>query len=123
MLLPAGMPLKGLSSDQVMHDLRKGGSAAWLGFAVGRGRDVLEVRITEQAWDRLTEYLELAHTKPNASLRAAVGSKYSDERKSLVAEQVAIGGNHSIWRPMVLAASAEKCSLAAPNALPNGLRS
>ena len=70
LLRSAGMPLK----KNPVCDLRNGGTLDWLGFEIGRGEDGLVVRIpkTEKKnpWSRLSEYLYLAHRKPDAPLRA-----------------------------------------------------
>jgi hypothetical protein len=69
LLLPAGMPLKGTAGSAV-HDLGRGESADWLGFAVRMHRGRLAAGIAERSWARLGEYLALAHTKGDAPLRA-----------------------------------------------------
>jgi hypothetical protein len=63
------MPLKGTAKSSV-YDLRKGSSVKWLGFKISKGDNTLNVRIATKAWERLEEYLLLAHQKPDASIRA-----------------------------------------------------
>jgi RNA-directed DNA polymerase len=68
-LLPAGMRLKG-TPEKAVHDLQGGAEAVWLGYRLRRAEGGLEVLLTEKAWKRLEEKLELAHTKDCSSLRA-----------------------------------------------------
>jgi retron-type reverse transcriptase len=69
LLPPAGMRLKGNPTEAV-HDLQGGESIIWLGYRLCRTKGGLEVSLTEKAWKRLEEKLELAHTKDFSSLRA-----------------------------------------------------
>jgi hypothetical protein len=69
LLVPAGMPLKE-SEDQAIHVLDRDVAVDWLGFAITWSAQGLAVRIGARAWHRLDESLALAHTKPDAPLRA-----------------------------------------------------
>jgi hypothetical protein len=69
LLLPAGMRLKG-TPTQAVHDLQDGAEVIWLGYQLCKAEGGLEVLLTERAWKRLEEKLELAHTKDFSSLRA-----------------------------------------------------
>jgi hypothetical protein len=69
LLGPANMSLKA-TAGATIHDLRQGASAKWLGFEISKGDQTLAVEIAANAWQRLKEYLMLAHEKPDSSLRA-----------------------------------------------------
>jgi retron-type reverse transcriptase len=68
-LLPVGMTLKG-TPGQAVHDLKGGAEVIWLGYQLRRAEGGLEVSLTEKAWKRLEEKLELAHTKDFSGMRA-----------------------------------------------------
>jgi hypothetical protein len=96
LLSPANMPLKGTAKGSV-SDLRKGSFVKWLGFKISKGDQALKVRIAAKAWERLEEYLMLAHEKPDASIRAvatingwvdAVGPCYPFVPRSRVYEKM-----------------------------------
>jgi hypothetical protein len=74
LLVPAGMPLKGQPEDTA-HDLGRGESVDWLGYTHRKPSEItyraIAVEITDRAWGRLDDQLALAHTKPDAPLRAA----------------------------------------------------
>ncbi len=69
LLGPANMSLKG-AAGATIHDLRQGASAKWLGFEIRKRDQTLAVEIAAKAWQRLKEYLVLAHETPDSSLRA-----------------------------------------------------
>jgi RNA-directed DNA polymerase len=69
LLLPAGMRLKG-TPEKAVHDLQGGESIIWLGYRLRKGEGGLEVSLTEKAWKRLSERLELCHEKDFSSKRA-----------------------------------------------------
>lgn len=69
-LIPAGMKIKQVSD--AVRQLDQGHAAKWLGFDVGADKDGLIVQIGEKSWERLEEHLQVAHTKPDAPLRAIV---------------------------------------------------
>jgi ribonuclease HI len=68
-LTPAGLSLKG-SPETEVQDLATGDTAEWLGFAVRKGQEGLEVRIASEAWEKLAQRLALAHGEPGAPGRA-----------------------------------------------------
>ncbi|MCY2986994.1 MAG: reverse transcriptase domain-containing protein [Planctomycetota bacterium] len=69
LLTAAGMPLK-VQQQGPVHDLRRGGTATWLGFMLKKGVNGFTVTIADKAWRRLAEYLTLAHEKPDSAVRA-----------------------------------------------------
>jgi hypothetical protein len=69
LLLPAGMPLKHSANDAV-HDLRAGVVTTWLGFNLSKTKGGLAAEIGVKAWDRLEDYLALAHPKSDSPVRA-----------------------------------------------------
>jgi hypothetical protein len=69
LLLPIGMTLKG-TAEQAIHNLGNGNPAIWLGYQLLRDGGGLKVSLTEDAWQSLTQNLELCHTKPGSPLRA-----------------------------------------------------
>jgi len=69
LLQPTGMSLKH-SPEKAIRDLSAGEPAHWLGFMIGHGGDRLAVRLADDCWDELHEHLALAHTEPDAPLRA-----------------------------------------------------
>jgi len=68
LLTPAGMPIK--QATDTVYRLAQGDIAQWLGFEIGAGTDCLEVRVGEGSWEQFQEHLTMAHTKPDAPLRA-----------------------------------------------------
>jgi len=68
-LTPAGLPLKG-SPEMDVKDLATGATAQWLGFAIRRAQEGLEVRIASEAREKLAQRLALAQEGPQAPLRA-----------------------------------------------------
>jgi hypothetical protein len=68
-LLAAGMPLK-RTAQTAITELPRGQTANWIGYALRKGLNELEVRPTESSWELLRENLVLAHTKPEAPIRA-----------------------------------------------------
>jgi retron-type reverse transcriptase len=69
LLRPAGMPLKGNRATAI-HDLDKGESVEWLGFRLSKGVHGIQADLTQRAWERLEDALELCHSKRNAPIRA-----------------------------------------------------
>lgn len=72
LLNPAGMQLKIPKdpSERTVFDSRKGATATWLGFIIGKGDEGFTVQIADRAWRRLEELLMLAHEKPDSAVRA-----------------------------------------------------
>jgi len=71
LLRPAGMPLKGTPLTTI-RELDRGESANWLGFRIahsGAGKG-MEFHLTEKSWLSLEHKLALAHTEPDAPIRA-----------------------------------------------------
>jgi RNA-directed DNA polymerase len=69
LLLPIGMTLKG-TAEQAIHNLGNGDPAIWLGYRLLRDGGGLKVGLTEDAWQSLSQNLELCHTKDSSPLRA-----------------------------------------------------
>jgi RNA-directed DNA polymerase len=71
LLEPAGLSLKGTGATSI-HGLEPGDEVDWLGFRIRRRNNNrgLSVGIAKRAWRRLDSLLALAHTKPDAPLRA-----------------------------------------------------
>jgi len=69
LLRPAGFSLKG-DAHASTRDLQAGEEGEWLGFSLRKGPRGLEARPTERVWSKLDEHLALAHTKPDAPVRA-----------------------------------------------------
>lgn len=67
-LTPAGMKIKPV--DDAIRRLDQGQAAKWLGFEILADKQGLIVQIGDKSWERLKEHLQIAHTKPDAPLRA-----------------------------------------------------
>jgi hypothetical protein len=63
------MRLKG-TAEQTIHNLGSGDPAIWLGYRLLRDGDGLKANLTEEAWQSLSQSLELCHTKHGSPLRA-----------------------------------------------------
>jgi hypothetical protein len=57
------MTLKG-KAKQAIHNLGSGDPTIWLGYRLLREGGGLKANLTEDAWQSLTQNLELCHTKP-----------------------------------------------------------
>jgi hypothetical protein len=71
LLVPAGLPLKG-SVATTVHKLADGATAEWLGLVIRKAPRGLAFEIADRSWVKLERALELAHTKPDSSIRAAL---------------------------------------------------
>lgn len=69
LLQPAGLPLKGTMVTAV-RDLSGGETIDWLGYRLRKGKEGLEVEMTERPWRSLEEAFRLAHHHDDAPLRA-----------------------------------------------------
>ena len=67
-LVPAGLPLK--ASAKSIHILSGGESADWLGFKITKSNRRLDYSVADRGWTHLNDLLGLAHTKPDALMRA-----------------------------------------------------
>ena len=63
------MTLKG-KAELAIHNLGNGDPAIWLGYRLLRDGGGLKVGLTEDAWQSLSQNLELCHTKDSSPLRA-----------------------------------------------------
>jgi len=71
LLVPTGLPLKG-SVATTVHNLAEGGVVDWLGLVIRKAQRGLAFEIADRSWTKLEAALELAHTKPDSSIRAAM---------------------------------------------------
>jgi hypothetical protein len=69
LLQPAGFKLKEDQSSAV-HHFAKGDRVRWMGYEIATTNTGLTYSVTEQAWDKLAESFETAHSKPHSPIRA-----------------------------------------------------
>jgi hypothetical protein len=68
MLVEAGMEAN--ASKGVLRDLAAGQSIDWLGYAICKGGQGVEPRLSERSWERLRMALSVLHAGPDAPIRA-----------------------------------------------------